>query len=113
MQVSATTASTTTASATLDKPHQQLKQACQQFEGYFLDMMFKEMRKTVPSDPLLGDQDNQQQIFTGMMDQTLADAMSQRGDLGLSQMLYNQMAPTLGTTASSSLPGKASDDSSQ
>jgi flagellar protein FlgJ len=82
---------------TLTKQQQQLQNACQQFEGYFLNMMFQEMRKTVPQSGLLGDQSNQQQIFTGMMDQTMADAMSKRGDLGLSQMLYKQLAPALGS----------------
>ncbi len=79
-----------------DKTQGPLKSACQQFEGYFLDMMFQEMRKTVPQSGLLEDQSDQQKIFTGMMDQTLADAMSKRGDLGISQMLYNQLAPALG-----------------
>lgn len=83
---------------TLDKAHTDLKQACQKFEGYFLDMMFQEMRKTVPQSGLLKDQSHEQQIFTGMMDQTVADAMSQRGDLGIAQMLYNQLAPALGET---------------
>lgn len=92
MQVTATTSLATATAPTQQQP--QLKQACQQFEGYFLDMMFKEMRKTVPQDTLLGDQDNQQQIFTDMMDQNLADAMAKRGDLGISQMLYNQLGPT-------------------
>lgn len=82
-----------------DQAHTQLKQACQKFEGYFLDMMFQEMRKTVPKDELIEDQSNQQQIFTSMMDQTLADSMSQRGDLGIAQMLYNQLAPALGNTS--------------
>ncbi len=93
----------TPAPAGLDKAHQQLQGACQQFEGYFLNLMFQEMRKTVPDSGLLGDQSDQRQIFTGMMDQTVADAMSKRGDLGISQMLYDQLAPALGPAPGAAL----------
>ena len=33
----------------MDKRHQDLKKATQQFEGYFLHELLKEMRKTVPA----------------------------------------------------------------
>ena len=98
MQITSQVTSMTATPPALDKAQTDLKQACQKFEGYFLDLMFQEMRKTVPKDGLLEDQANQQQIFTGMMDQTVADAMSQQGSLGIAQMLYNQLSPALGET---------------
>ena len=82
-----------------DKAHRDLKKACQQFDGYFTDLLFKEMRKTVPDSKLLGDQSNQRQIFTDMMDQTLADSMAQRPGPSLGQMMYDQLAPALGPPA--------------
>ena len=85
------------ATPALDKAHQDLKKACRQFEAYFTDLLLKEMRKTVPQSGLLGDQSNQQEIFRDMMDQTLADQMSQRGDLGLGEMMYNELSPALGS----------------
>ena len=79
-----------------DKKHLDLQKATQQFEGYFLNELLKEMRKTVPQDKLLGDDGNGKQIFQDMMDQTLSEKMSSRGDLGMAQMMYNQLAPSLG-----------------
>ena len=90
----------------LDKAHKDLKQSCQQFEAYFTDLMLKEMRKTVPQSDALGDQSNQRAIFQDMMDQTLADHMSQRGDMGLGQMMYNELAPSLDTKKASELSDK-------
>lgn len=82
--------------APLDKQHVQLKAATQQFESYFLHQLLKEMRKTVPKDPNLQDDGDQKQIFQDMMDQTLADSMSKRGDFGLAKMLYDQLKNSIG-----------------
>lgn len=82
-----------------DKKHLDLQKATQQFEGYFLNELLKEMRKTVPDDKLLGDTGNGQQIFRDMMDQTLSEKMASRGDLGMARMMYSQLAPGLGTDA--------------
>lgn len=87
---------TAPASAPLDKPHQQLKAATQQFESYFLHKLLTEMRKTVPKDANLQDDGDQGKIFQDMMDQTLADSMSKRGDFGLAKMLYDQMKNSIG-----------------
>jgi len=87
----------TPAPPALDKKHLDLKKATQQFEGYFLHELLKEMRKTVPDDKLLGDQGNGQAIFKDMMDQTMSDSMSSRGDLGMAKMMYDQLAPSLGS----------------
>ena len=73
-----------------------LKKATQQFEGYFLHELLKEMRKTVPEDKLLGDDGHGQEIFQDMMDQTLSESMASRGDLGMAKMMYDQLAPGLG-----------------
>ena len=89
----------TPAPAPLDKAHQDLKKATQQFEGYFLHELLKEMRKTVPKDSLIKDDGNGQDIFQDMMDQTLSDSMSSRGDLGMAKMMYDQLAPSLGAAA--------------
>ena len=82
------------APAALDKAHTDLKKACQQFDAYFTNLMLKEMRKTVPQGGQRADQSNQRDIFQSMMDQSLADQMSQHGELG--QMMYNELAPSLG-----------------
>ena len=86
----------TTAPPVLDKAHADLKKAAQGFESYFLHQMLTEMRKTVPDDKLLGDDGHGKEIFQDMMDQTLSDSMSRRGDLGMAKMMYDQLAPTVG-----------------
>lgn len=96
----------TTAPPALDKKHLDLQKATQQFEGYFLHELLKEMRKTVPDDKLLGDQGNGQATFRDMMDQTLTDSMSKRGDMGIAKMMYDQLAPSLGDSVA---PPQAAD----
>jgi len=86
----------TPAAPATDKRHTDLKKAAQQFEGYFLNAMLKEMRKTVPEDKLLGDDGHGQEIFRDMMDQTISESMSKRGDFGIAKMMYDQLASTLG-----------------
>ena len=86
----------TSAPAPTDKPHRDLQKATQQFEGYFLHELLKEMRKTIPDDKLLADDGHGKEIFQDMMDQTLSDSMSSRGDLGMAKMMYDQLAPGLG-----------------
>ncbi len=86
------------AAAPMDKAHLDLQKATQQFEGYFLHQLLTEMRKTVPKDTLLTDTGDGKQIFQDMMDQTVSEKMSSRGDLGMAKMMYDQLAPSLGGT---------------
>lgn len=86
-------------SPVLDRPHAELKKATQQFEAHFLHTLLQEMRKTVPESNLVPESGQQRTIFQDMLDQTMADSMSQRGDFGLADLLYKQMAPTLGPEA--------------
>ncbi|MEO7717013.1 MAG: rod-binding protein [Capsulimonas sp.] len=78
-----------------DAPHAKqpadLKKACQQFESYFLDLMFKEMRKSIPKSTLLKDEGDQQQTFQELIDQKVSETMSDRGDFGLAKMMYTQL----------------------
>lgn len=71
-------------------PDQALKKAAQQFETVFLDMMLKSMREATPQDGMM---DNEQtKLFTGMLDQQLAQEMSRRG-IGLADMMVRQLSP--------------------
>jgi flagellar protein FlgJ len=85
-------------SSGLDKPHAALKNATQQFESYFLHQMLQEMRKTIPKDPLLGDDADQQDTFQDMMDQNLSDTISKSSSFGLGEMLYNQLKDSVGSS---------------
>lgn len=90
---------TSTLPAALDPAHAKLKKATEGFEAYFLHQLLTEMRKTVPKDGEIKDEAHQEETFRDMMDQSLADTLSKHGDLGLGQMLYRQLAPTVGTPA--------------
>lgn len=85
-------------SQTLDKlryqarqaPDQALKSVAQQFEMVFLDMMLKSMRAATPQDGMLDSE--QTKLFTGMLDQQLAQEMSKRG-VGLADLMVRQLGP--------------------
>ncbi len=73
-------------------PDQALKAAAQQFEAVFLNMMLKSMREATPQDGMF---DNEQtKMFTGMLDQQLAQDMSSRG-IGLADMMTRQLSRSL------------------
>jgi Rod binding domain-containing protein len=65
-------------------------------------MMIKEMRKTIPTDTLLGDEDHRQEIFQGMMDDEVSKQMAQRDTRGsLSDLMYHQLAGSRGAQIAS------------
>lgn len=77
---------------TLDDPAYQkkLKDACKGFESMFIQMMWKEMRKTVPENSLFGEFDGEK-IFRDMLDTEMSDRMSEAGGLGLADVMYKQL----------------------
>ncbi len=90
---------TPSAPAALDPAHEKLKKATEGFESYFLHQLLLEMRKTVPKDTETKDDAHQEETFRDMMDQTLADTISHRGDFGLGKMLYDQLSKSVGAPA--------------
>lgn len=69
-------------------PDQALKAAARQFESVFLNMMLKSMREATPQDDMFGSE--QTRMFTGMLDQQLAQSMSNRG-IGLADIMVRQL----------------------
>lgn len=63
--------------------------AAQQFESLFLNMMMKEMRKTVDRSGLLGS--DAMETYEQMFDQQVALGMSKAGGMGLAKFLEQQM----------------------
>ncbi len=78
--------------ADAEKQRQELREACQGFEALFLDMMFREMRKTVPKDELFGES-NAMDIYRDMHDSEVMKQVSKSGGIGLGDMLYRQLSP--------------------
>ncbi|MFZ2525928.1 MAG: flagellar assembly peptidoglycan hydrolase FlgJ [Candidatus Ferrigenium altingense] len=74
-------------------PDQALKAAAQQFESVFLNMMLKSMREATPQDGMF--ESEQTKMFTGMLDQQLAQSMSSRG-VGLADIMVKQLSLNMG-----------------
>ncbi|MDO9052458.1 MAG: flagellar assembly peptidoglycan hydrolase FlgJ [Gallionella sp.] len=81
-------------------PDQALKAAAQQFEAVFMNMMLKSMREATPQDSMMDS--DQTRMFTGMLDQQLAQSMSTRG-IGLADMMVRQ----LGNSGQAGMPAAA------
>ncbi|MBU0688775.1 MAG: flagellar assembly peptidoglycan hydrolase FlgJ [Gammaproteobacteria bacterium] len=80
-------------------PDQALKKVAQQFEMVFLNMMMKSMREATPQDGMMDSE--QTKLFTGMLDQQLAQEMSKRG-VGLADVMVRQLSgqqPAVGVPA--------------
>ena len=70
-------------------PDQALKAAAQQFESVFLNMMLKSMREATPQDGMFDSE--QTRMFTGMLDQQLAQNMASQG-VGLADIMVKQLS---------------------
>lgn len=71
-------------------PDKALQGAAQQFEQVFLNMMLKSMREASPQDGMF---DNEQtKMFTGMLDQQLAQSMSSGHGVGLADVMVRQLS---------------------
>lgn len=67
---------------------EELMEVCKSFESYFIEQVFKEMKSTVHS----SDDDNEyMQYFGDMLYQNYSEAISDSGQLGLAQLLYESM----------------------
>ncbi|MDJ0877687.1 MAG: rod-binding protein [Halieaceae bacterium] len=66
-----------------------LKEAAQQFESLFVQMMLKSMRDAVPDGGLLGS--HSMDTYQEMHDKQIALDISRRGGLGLANMIEAQL----------------------
>ncbi len=81
-----------------NSPDQALKAAAQQFESVFLNMMLKSMRDATPQDGMFDSE--QTKMFTGMLDQQLAQSMASRG-VGLADIMVKQLTHGAAVTPNS------------
>jgi Rod binding domain-containing protein len=81
-----------------------LREAAQQFEGVFIAQLFQAMRATVPADQA----DPGQEMFTAMMDDTVANMAATKSVRGMGESLYRQMAARL-EPGSNAAPNGVSD----
>jgi flagellar protein FlgJ len=81
---------TQAAAAALSPDEARLRRACAQMEGVFLSQLMKAMRETIPQDGIVNGGSGEE-MFTGMMDETLSDAASARQERGLGAALFRQL----------------------
>jgi flagellar protein FlgJ len=66
-------------------------EACKSFESYFIQTMFREMRKTSLDANGLFAKSNAENIFTDMLDEEVAKQSAEGGGIGLAAMMYKQL----------------------
>ena len=77
-----------------EKDDQELRAACKEFETTFINMLFKEMRKTVGS----SDSNFAMDTYQQMLDEELAESASKGNGIGIAEMMYNQLSVKLNNT---------------
>ena len=71
---------------------EELMSVCKEFESYFLEQVFKEMKKTVPdTSGATGANKTLMDYYGDNMVQEMAKQSTEGNGLGLAQMLYEQM----------------------
>ena len=69
----------------------ELRNACEMFESYFLQMMFREMRKTSFDENGYIPKSFAEKTFIDMLDEEVSKSLAKSGGVGLAEQLYRQM----------------------
>ncbi len=77
--------------ALVSKDDDELKQACESFESYYVQQLFKSMRKTIPESKFL-DSGNEKEIYTDMLDEEYSKVISKSHGYGIADALYKQLS---------------------
>ena len=75
----------------LNERRAQVRLAAEAFESYFIQIMFREMRRTTFDERGLFPRSNAERIFTDMLDEQIAISASSGRGIGLADMIYQQM----------------------
>ena len=75
-----------------------LQRVARQLEGVFVQQLFKAMRDTVPQDGVV-DGGSGEQMFTSMMDESLADQLPGQWHHGIGEGLLRQLRGALSQSA--------------
>ncbi|HHV30168.1 rod-binding protein [Acetivibrio mesophilus] len=77
-----------------NKDEKELKKVCKEFEGILLEIMYKQMKATVPKTDLIPT-DPGREIFEDMLDEELVKESTEHTNLGLADSLYKQLSRNL------------------
>ena len=86
-----------------------LHQAAQQMESLFVDMLFKEMRKSAPPVSLTGKTSGAEQTFGEMLDTKRAEELSKSGSLGIGRIVEQQLRASVLGEAGGPAPAPSKD----
>jgi flagellar protein FlgJ len=86
--VSADSVSSQISSLGEDSSDEELLEACQSFESYFVQKMIEEAKKTLDNED---EQGEYTKMFADMKNEQLADTITESGQLGLAQQLYDNI----------------------
>ena len=75
----------------LNERRAQIRLAAETFESYFIQIMFREMRRTTFDERGLFPRSNAERIFTDMLDEEIAKSAASGRGIGLADMIYQQM----------------------
>ena len=70
--------------------HPEIRKVAKQFEGLFLNQVVSAMRKTVVKGGMVPES-NAERIYQSMLDSEYTEKMTDTQQLGLSQMIYEQL----------------------
>lgn len=73
-----------------DGDKKKLKDACDEFESVMLQILYKQMKATVPESDFI-EKSSARTMFEDMLDETLMERGSHRG-MGISDMMYRQLS---------------------
>lgn len=68
----------------------EIRKVAVEFQSLFVEMMLKSMRETVNKDSLTGG-GHGEEVYGSMLDREYATAISRRGNMGLAEMIEQQM----------------------
>lgn len=77
-----------------EKNKEKLKEESKNLESQFVSIMLNEMRNTVPKDPLIGD-DFGADVFTSMLYDKYAEALTENLSFGLADEMYKQLSKNI------------------
>ena len=69
----------------------QLMDACKQFEAFFINMMFRAMRRTTDFGEGVMPRGTAETIFQEMLDEEKSRKLTEAGGIGLAVTMFNQM----------------------
>ncbi len=78
------------ATRALGPEQRKLKKSCQEFESFFTAHLMKSMRESITRSD---EPDHARELYEGMFDETLAKELSKGRGFGLSDVLYESLAP--------------------